>query len=182
MIWRVSNSYLTNTERPTEMKLTPRKNLKKMLFVARGKSDVTPTMPARSATVDTAVKWRHNPRKPFWVLEFHSTKHVTTVQRGFKRNFQKNPPCANSISFLGLSRHFTVISTVALLVAIVGVSSLLPHAINFVMKPLRSCVFTLYFGNRISVTDRDQTVASKVRNRCLMHGEVLERISVWKLQ
>jgi hypothetical protein len=30
--------------------------------------------------------------------------------------------------FLGLSRHFIAMSTVALLVAIVGVTSLLPHA------------------------------------------------------
>jgi hypothetical protein len=34
--------------------------------------------------------------KAFCVLEFHSTKSVTTVQQGFWRKFHKNPPCVNS--------------------------------------------------------------------------------------
>jgi hypothetical protein len=36
-------------------------------------------------------------QKPFCVLEFHSTKSVTTVQRGFQRKFRKTPPRANLI-------------------------------------------------------------------------------------
>jgi hypothetical protein len=36
--------------------------------------------------------------------------------------------------FLGLSRHFTVMSTIALLVTIVGVTSLLPHATKYFLK------------------------------------------------
>jgi hypothetical protein len=35
--------------------------------------------------------------KAFCVLEFHSTKSVITVQREFRRNFEKDPPTANSI-------------------------------------------------------------------------------------
>jgi hypothetical protein len=36
--------------------------------------------------------------------------------------------------FLGLSRHFTAASTLALQVAVVGVTSLLPHATKNVSK------------------------------------------------
>jgi hypothetical protein len=39
--------------------------------------------------------------------------------------------------FLGLSRHFTAMSTVALLVAIIGVTSFLPHGTNiYVLSPM----------------------------------------------
>jgi hypothetical protein len=44
------------------------------------------------------------------VFEFHFTKCVTTVQRGFRRNFLKNSLFANWILFFGLSRHLTVTS------------------------------------------------------------------------
>jgi hypothetical protein len=37
------------------------------------------------------------PEKAFCVLEFHSTKSVITVQREFRRKFEKDPPAANSI-------------------------------------------------------------------------------------
>jgi hypothetical protein len=46
---------------------------------------------------------------------------------GVSEKFRKNTPCANSIRFLGLSRHFTTMTTAALLVDIVEVTSLLPH-------------------------------------------------------
>jgi hypothetical protein len=71
------------------------------------------------------------PEKAFCVLKFHSTKSVTTVQWGFQRKFHKNPACANSILFLGLSNHFTNMSTVASLVAIIRVTSFLPRYKNF---------------------------------------------------
>jgi hypothetical protein len=35
--------------------------------------------------------------KAFCVLEFHSTKSVITVQREFRKEFEKDPPTANSI-------------------------------------------------------------------------------------
>jgi hypothetical protein len=37
------------------------------------------------------------PERAFWVLEFHSTKSVITVQREFRRKFEKDPPTANSM-------------------------------------------------------------------------------------
>jgi hypothetical protein len=55
-------------------------------------------------------------------FELHSTKSVTTVQCGFQRNVYKNPPYINSSGFLGLNCHFIDMSTVMLLVAILGVS------------------------------------------------------------
>jgi hypothetical protein len=48
------------------MKITSLKELQKIV-VACGRSDVTPTMATRCATVDMAVKWRLNPRK---MIEF----------------------------------------------------------------------------------------------------------------
>jgi hypothetical protein len=45
------------------MKFTPFEGKLKKKIVACGRSDVTPKMATRSATVDIAVKWRLNPRK-----------------------------------------------------------------------------------------------------------------------
>jgi hypothetical protein len=59
------------------------------------------------------------PEKAFLVLDFHFTKPVTTIQRGFLRKFRKYHPCTNSIRFNGLSRHFTVMRIGALPVAMV---------------------------------------------------------------
>jgi hypothetical protein len=47
----------------------------------------------------------------------------------------------NSIGFLGLSRHFTVMSTVALLVVIGGVTLFLPHAIKIINVSFQCCKF-----------------------------------------
>jgi regulator of protease activity HflC (stomatin/prohibitin superfamily) len=33
------------------------------MFIACGRSDVTPTMTARTITIDMEVKWQFNPRK-----------------------------------------------------------------------------------------------------------------------
>jgi hypothetical protein len=45
------------------MKRTPLEGELKKKFVAYERSDVTPTMAIRSATVNMEVKWRLNPRK-----------------------------------------------------------------------------------------------------------------------
>jgi hypothetical protein len=45
--------------------------------------------------------------------------------------------------FLGLSRHFTVMSTVAFLVVIVGVTSLFPHATDSFLNSLSNCVSSI---------------------------------------
>jgi hypothetical protein len=74
------------------------------------------------------------PKKAFCVLEFHSTKSVTTDQRGFSRKFHKSPPCANSIPFLEVSRHFTAMSSAALLVAVSGVTILLLYTITYFLR------------------------------------------------
>jgi hypothetical protein len=42
-------------------------------------------------------KMETQPEKAFCVLEFHSTKSAITVQREFRRKFEKDPPTANSI-------------------------------------------------------------------------------------
>jgi hypothetical protein len=73
---RVSNDYLTKTKWHTEMKLTPLEGQLQNIFAACGRSDVTPTMATKSATVDMAVKWRLNPRRR---IEF--------VHGGFLWNF-----------------------------------------------------------------------------------------------
>jgi hypothetical protein len=58
----VSNTYLTNSKRRTKMKHHCKENFKR-IFVACGRSDLTPTMASKSATVDMPVKWQLNPRK-----------------------------------------------------------------------------------------------------------------------
>jgi hypothetical protein len=62
------------------------------------------------------------------VLKFHSTKSVTTVQQGFWRKFHKNRPCANSVHYLRLSRHFTATLIVVLWVNYLKVTSILLNA------------------------------------------------------
>jgi hypothetical protein len=42
----------------------------------------------------------------FYVPEFDFTESVTAVELHFRRKFHKKPPSANSVRFLGLSRHF----------------------------------------------------------------------------
>jgi regulator of protease activity HflC (stomatin/prohibitin superfamily) len=56
---------LTETKQPMEMQLTPLEGELQNISVAGGRSDVTPMMATRSATVDMSVKWRLNPRKRF---------------------------------------------------------------------------------------------------------------------
>jgi hypothetical protein len=53
----VSNIYLIKTRSHTEMKLTSLEGELQKLFIARGRSNVTPTMVTRSVTIDIAVKW-----------------------------------------------------------------------------------------------------------------------------
>jgi hypothetical protein len=50
------------------------------LFVACGRSDVTPSMTTTNATVDMAVKWRPNP-----------TKRTEFANEGFLWNFLRKP-------------------------------------------------------------------------------------------
>jgi hypothetical protein len=89
-------------------------------FVACGRSDVTPTMATRIATVDMTVKWRLNPRNR---IEFaHGRIDLEYTKR-----------------FLGINRHFTAISTVTTLVAIVGVTLLHLHATKCFEVPLVGC-------------------------------------------
>jgi 3,4-dihydroxy-2-butanone 4-phosphate synthase len=58
--------YLFNkTKGHTEMKLKLMEGEIQNFSVACERSDVTPTMTTRSATVDMAVKWRLNSRKRF---------------------------------------------------------------------------------------------------------------------
>jgi hypothetical protein len=106
MIWAVPNTYLTETK--------PRCALVAQLL--------------------TCSKMATQPVKAFCVLEIHSTKSATTVQRGIRRKLHSNLHVRIQVSFLGLSRHFTTMSTVALLVTIVEVTSLLPHATNIFLK------------------------------------------------
>jgi hypothetical protein len=71
------------------------------------------------------------PEKAFCMLEYQSTKSMTTAQRDFRRKFHKISPCAISVSFLELSHGFACVSTVVLLVVVFGITSLLPRATNF---------------------------------------------------
>jgi hypothetical protein len=61
MIGTISNIYFTKTKRHTEMKLAPLEGELQNIFVACGRSDVTPMMATRSAIVDMTVNWRLNP-------------------------------------------------------------------------------------------------------------------------
>jgi hypothetical protein len=89
----VSDIYFTKTERYIEMKLTSLEGELEKTVIACGGSGVIPTMPTKSATVGS--KMATQPEKAFSVFEFHFTKCVTTVQRGFRRNFLKNSLFAN---------------------------------------------------------------------------------------
>jgi hypothetical protein len=84
-------------------------------------------MTTRSATVDMRVNG-DSTQESVLCARVPFKKICDHCSMGFRRKFHKNPPSANSICFLGFSRHFAVVSTVALLVAIVGVTSLIPHA------------------------------------------------------
>jgi hypothetical protein len=126
MIWAVSNIYLTKSKRSCRNETYTIGRRTSETFVPCTRSNVTPEIATRSVCVDMAIKWRQF-EKAFCVLVFHSTKSGTTVRQDFRRKFYKNPLCANSISFLWLSRHFPAMSKVALLLAIVGVTKLIPY-------------------------------------------------------
>jgi hypothetical protein len=114
------------THEISEMKLTSGRTSK--YFVSYVRSDVALTMATRSATVDMAVKW--------WLK---SRKRIEFAQEDFYGTYPENPTehgfCGMELEhtkrFLRLSRHFTAMSTVALLVVIVGVTSLLSHATKY---------------------------------------------------
>jgi hypothetical protein len=96
----------------------------KIIFAstAPGGSDVTPPMATRSAIMHMAVIWH------FCVLKSHSTKSVIAVELDIGRKFHENAQGASSTRFLGFTGHFSAMSTVALLLVIVGLTSLLQHA------------------------------------------------------
>jgi hypothetical protein len=89
--------------------------------------------------------------KALYVFEFQSTKSVTTVQWGFRRMFHKNPPGANSIRFLASSCRFIVMQTVALLVAIVGITSVLRLATNIFLSSLSNGVSFVFVCSLFSL-------------------------------
>lgn len=82
-------------------------------------------------------------------------KICDSAQRVLRRKLHKNHPCANSLRLLGLSRHFTVISTLAFPVAIVGVTSLLSHTPN---------TFSSYISNEANLISLSRLVFKPFRS------------------
>lgn len=62
------------------------------------------------------------------MLQFHSAEIVAIIQRGFRRKFHKNPTHANSVPFLGFSRHLTSSQQLRSQWSTLHLTSLLPHA------------------------------------------------------
>lgn len=82
--------------------------------------------------------------KAFCVSDLYSIKSVTTIQWGFWRKFHKNPPCVNSIHFLGLSHHCIATMTAVHLVIITGVKSfLLPTTQEFLKLSFQWYLYTI---------------------------------------
>jgi hypothetical protein len=121
MIWEISNIYLTKTKPLTEMKLPPLEREHKRNCIMREKWHNSKDGHHDNRTVE----WQLNTRK--WIQLAHGE---------FLWNFIRKPRWTVVTDFVtkcffGVSRHFTAMSTVALLVAIVGVTSLLLHATNW---------------------------------------------------
>lgn len=79
-------------------------------------------------TVDMEVKCWLNLRKHFACPSSIPHNLWPLFNRIFWGSSKKNPPCANSIHFLGLNCHFTIMLTVVLLVATAEVISPILHA------------------------------------------------------
>jgi hypothetical protein len=98
-------------------------------MIAGRRSDVAPTMATRNSTVDMTVKWLLNPRNLIESTHGAFMKLSAEVPLSNGHRFLVME-VEHTKRFLGLSRHFTALSVVALLVAIVVVTSLLRYDLS----------------------------------------------------
>jgi hypothetical protein len=85
------------------------------------------------------------PEEAFCVLKFNATTSVTTFHCSFQKKFQKKFSVCKFSSLLGLSHHFTAMSTVALPVTNVEIMSLfMPITKEFLTFSLNWCKFQVW--------------------------------------